>query len=157
MAPLAPQKVDVWSSGTMLFQMVCGVLPFQRAEDKQLTHMHRTEAMFKRVINAEYAFPPGVPVTEKFKSLIGCMLVTDPKKRFSVKEVMQHPWFVQDLVPGALLINKMLVQESKANAPSEEVRGALDDVPRHRPGRAFQPRCSWSSVFFTCCCSCPFV
>lgn len=33
---------------------------------------------------------------------------------------MKHPWFTVNLVPGALMINSMLVQESREYGPSDE-------------------------------------
>ena len=115
-----PKQADIWSCAVTLFQMVTGVLPFDRHEDSRLTHSKRGSRMQARLMNGDYIFPPNIPLSDNLKDLLSKMLVADPANRYCVREVTKHPWFLQDLQKGALMINKMLVQESKQMPPDEQ-------------------------------------
>ncbi len=64
----------------------------------------------------------------------------DPAARASVSQAVKHAWFQEGLIPGAAMVNTMLVQESKAAAPGaeelEEIRGTLREAQRAAPGGA---------------------
>ena len=51
--------VDIWSSGVILFALLCGYLPF---EDQN------TSCLYKKILNGEYTIPKWV--TENAKDLI---------------------------------------------------------------------------------------
>ncbi|CAG8515140.1 6332_t:CDS:2 [Paraglomus occultum] len=74
-------EVDVWSFGIVLFVLVCGRVPF---DDQSMPALH---AKIKRGV-VEY--PPWL--SSECKSLLSRMLVTDPMKRASLSEVMNHQW-----------------------------------------------------------------
>ena len=40
------------------------------------------------------------------------MLVADPLDRFSVTQILQHPWFLVDLPPNALRMNAFHLERS---------------------------------------------
>jgi serine/threonine-protein kinase SRK2 len=74
------KAVDVWSCGVTLFEMVCGGLPFKRAEDVQKKHSVRSELMMQRLLAGDYAFPPEIPLSDDLKDLLRCMLNIGKKK-----------------------------------------------------------------------------
>lgn len=43
------KQADVWSSGVMLFAMLCDAFPFERPEDASTLH-GRTAAMVRRIV-----------------------------------------------------------------------------------------------------------
>lgn len=75
-------NVDIWSCGVILFALICGYLPFEDPNTSQL---------YKKILNAEYVVPKFV--SEEAKDLIGCILNTDPEKRYKIEEIRKHPWF----------------------------------------------------------------
>ncbi|KAK2738861.1 serine/threonine-protein kinase KIN2 [Myotisia sp. PD_48] len=77
-------EVDVWSFGIVLYVLVCGKVPF---DDQNMPQLH---AKIKKGI-VEY--PPGL--SSDCRHIISRMLVTDPKQRASLGEIMNHPWMMK--------------------------------------------------------------
>ena len=76
-------SVDIWSSGIVLYTMVCGFLPFE--DDNQ-------NILFGKIAKGLFSLPSFLSVS--CKDLLKKILVTDPKKRFGFEEIKHHPWFL---------------------------------------------------------------
>ena len=75
-------KCDIWSSGVVLFAMVCGYLPFEDS---------KTSNLYKKILSADYELPNFVSI--EFIDFLTNILNTDPDERFGIKEIRDHPWF----------------------------------------------------------------
>ncbi|KAK4771354.1 hypothetical protein SAY87_031886 [Trapa incisa] len=75
-------KVDIWSSGVILYVLLAGYLPFQ---EENLMKMYR------KVFKAEFEFPDCISVDAK--RLISKLLVSDPERRITIPAIMRTPWF----------------------------------------------------------------
>jgi serine/threonine protein kinase len=73
--------VDIWSAGVTLFAMICGHLPF---DDDDLS------TLYDKILKGEYEIT--VKVSAECADLLSKILVTDPKKRYKVSEIKNHPW-----------------------------------------------------------------
>ena len=80
-------QTDIWSSGVVLFAMICGYLPF---EDP------KTSNLYKKILNADYQIPKFV--SNEGRDLIQKILNTDPDERFTITDIRAHPWFKQRTV-----------------------------------------------------------
>ncbi|KAF2145606.1 uncharacterized protein K452DRAFT_305596 [Aplosporella prunicola CBS 121167] len=77
-------EVDVWSFGIVLYVLVCGKVPF---DDQSMPQLHA------KIKKGHVDYPPWL--TAECKNLISRMLVTDPRQRASLAEIMVHPWITK--------------------------------------------------------------
>ncbi|PWW77047.1 Pkinase-domain-containing protein [Tuber magnatum] len=77
-------EVDVWSFGIVLYVLVCGKVPF---DDQSMPALH---AKIKR---GAVDYPQWL--TSDCRSLLARMLVTDPRNRASLQEILNHPWLLK--------------------------------------------------------------
>ncbi|RYO75295.1 hypothetical protein DL766_003303 [Monosporascus sp. MC13-8B] len=77
-------EVDVWSFGIVLYVLVCGKVPF---DDQSMPALH---AKIKKGL-VDY---PGW-LSNECRHLLSRMLVTEPKHRATMHEVMNHPWMTK--------------------------------------------------------------
>jgi serine/threonine protein kinase len=73
-----PEGLTVWSLGVLLYDMVCGDVPFE------------CDAQISR---AQLTWFPQLKLSEEVKSLItGCLMV-NTQDRLTLADVVDHPWF----------------------------------------------------------------
>ena len=78
-------KVDVWSCGIVLFAMLCGYLPFDDKTDDKI--------IFKKIVECEIKYP--FFLSDMARDIIAKLLIKDPNKRISIKEVKMHPFYIK--------------------------------------------------------------
>jgi len=107
--------VDMWSSGVIIYILLCGFPPFYGDNDDEL---------FERICSCNFKFlsPYWDRVSDEAKSLIKALLEVDSKKRLTAEQALQHPWF------GAV-----------SNAgPQTDLSGALSELRRYNATRKFR-------------------
>lgn len=78
-------EADVWSMGVLLFALLCGYLPF---DDENCV------VLYRKITRGHYDNPrwlsPGSVL------LLNQMMQVDPKRRLTVRQLLNHPWVLKD-------------------------------------------------------------
>ncbi|XP_073367358.1 carbon catabolite-derepressing protein kinase-like isoform X7 [Aegilops tauschii subsp. strangulata] len=88
----AGPEVDVWSCGVILYTPLCGAVPF---DDDSIPKL------FKKIKGGFYILPNHL--SDLAMDLIARMLIVDPMKRITIREIRDHPWF-QSRLPRHLAV-----------------------------------------------------
>ncbi|KAL4499761.1 hypothetical protein ABPG72_017301 [Tetrahymena utriculariae] len=74
-------QTDIWSSGVILYAMLCGYLPF---EDQN------TSVLYKKIMNQDPVLPSFL--SSSSKGILSGILTKDPEKRYTIQDIRLHPF-----------------------------------------------------------------
>ena len=81
------KSVDIWALGVIMFIILSGCFPFQHEDHAEL---------FRTIVRGEYSFEKNsdiwVHISDDAKDLLRNLLVVDPARRFTISQVLIHPW-----------------------------------------------------------------
>jgi serine/threonine protein kinase len=80
-------KVDLWSIGIILYEMLTGKIPSYSKNVSQLSAKLRDN---------DFKLPSSIKVTPECRNLLEGLLVKDPHKRIEWEDFFKHPWFDAD-------------------------------------------------------------
>lgn len=86
--PYDARKADTWSCGVILFAMLAGYLPWD--DDEKNPDGHDISRLYNYIINSPLKFPEYI--TPVPRDLLRRILVTDAKKRISIRMIAKHQW-----------------------------------------------------------------
>lgn len=103
------KRCDLWSLGVIIYIMLCGYPPFY-ADDCGNENCGWNcgkdcefckESLFSKIQQGDYDFPDEdwESISESVKDLIRHLLVKDVRQRYTVDDVLHHPWLHAESVP----------------------------------------------------------
>jgi len=105
------RAVDWWGTGVVMYEMICGRLPFYNRDH---------DVLFTLIMVEDVKFPRNI--SNEAKSLLSGLLEKNPQKRLGggpddVKEIMAHPFFA--CINWNDLVHKRIVPPFKPQVTSD--------------------------------------
>ncbi|KAM0909611.1 hypothetical protein ACQ4PT_014680 [Festuca glaucescens] len=112
-------EADIWSVGVILYILLCGVPPFWAESE---------HGIFNSILRGQVDFTsdPWPRISSGAKDLVRKMLNSDPKKRISAYDVLNHPWIKEDgEAPDTPLDNAVMNRLKQFRAMNQFKKAAL--------------------------------
>mmetsp|Transcript_7128 Transcript_7128/g.7821 ORF Transcript_7128/g.7821 Transcript_7128/m.7821 type:complete len:359 (+) Transcript_7128:45-1121(+) len=79
------KEVDMWSTGVIMYILLCGYPPFYSENEAEL---------FENIMSGkfEYHSPYWDEISDEAKDLLNHLLVVDPQKRLNATQALSHAW-----------------------------------------------------------------
>ena len=117
-------QVDVWSLGVVMFTMLVGKPPFEDVDVK---------STYQRIRDNAYSFPDSLYISSAGKHLIQSILRHDPKLRPTIFEMLNHPWFANNipppLPPSIASMNRLHANSSANQTPRAMAATLRSETP----------------------------
>ena len=108
---------DIWSVGVIMYILLCGWPPFNGETEKEI---------FSNILKAPLDFTndPWPKISPGAKECVNRMLVRDPRKRATCKEILDHPW-MKDGAPDTALDHAVAQRIKRFAAMNKLKKAAL--------------------------------
>lgn len=107
-------RADIWSLGVVLYVLVCGALPFDGAT------LHDLRSV---VISGKFRIP--FFMSQECEHLIRHMLVVEPDRRYSLKQIARHKWLTRYNLINLTELNDSLTLVDTKNLDTEVINHML--------------------------------
>lgn len=125
------RSVDWWGLGVVMYEMMCGRLPFYNRDH---------EVLFELILMEEVKFP--ARISELARTLLMALLIKDPNNRLGggrrdAEDIMEHPFFAS--IDWTQLYNRKIEPLFKPQVTSETDTQWFDDDFTSEPARLTPP------------------
>ena len=115
----APAPIDIWAVGIVLYALMTGTRLFEvpldddRKDDGKFLNFRRMvwkhKHGFRYYLEQRSKIEPSLDpsrFSDKLVDLLERMLAVCPEARATAEEVLQHPWFVEENLPGVRSVHE---------------------------------------------------
>ncbi len=121
------EKIDIFSLGAMLFNIVTCKIGFKIAIDKDNLY----KLIKKKRYNEYWKFiSTQIPqVSFNFKDLYLKMVSFDPKERPTIKEIFEHPWMKENIPSESEIVNELKDRDEtvRENRELDKIENDIND------------------------------
>jgi serine/threonine protein kinase len=126
------EKLDIWTVGVLLFELLTGRTPFVPKTNKK-DRGEFEKLLQHSIINGKILYPSDYPTLAK--DLTSKLLKPNPKDRIAIEDIKKHQWFIQLGVKFEETGESKLMDESQVI--SGEPRGRNNTVEFEMEGKKF--------------------
>ena len=113
--------IDVWSTGIILFAMVCGYLPFEDNDN---------EILFGKILKCKIHYPKSMG--KLTLDLMKKIITPDPKKRITLEQIKQHPFYLKGKALFKLKFPELINEIEKNENNNPNLNGVINE--NNNPG-----------------------
>ena len=131
------QKADIWSIGTICYELLVGSHPFESSNYEELT---------SKIQKGNYKIPNNLQLSIEAVSFLNAMLQYDPKKRLDINDLAKHKFLTVntneftliDLTKDDLMLNTKKINNISSlminneipdyTGPKTEIKNQPDDI-----------------------------
>jgi serine/threonine protein kinase len=84
-------QVDVWSLGVIMYELIACYSPFSGQDTNETIQNIKDYQGFSKYLDKLKDFNTGT----HFLDMLGKILESDPNKRLTIEEILNHNWFKQ--------------------------------------------------------------
>jgi serine/threonine protein kinase len=125
------EKADIWSLGVVLFTMVVGAPPMEKANASDIRYRMIRDGRLREML---CAWKMGSLFSEPCLDLVERMLVVDPDARITMCEVLRHPWVSSVMADRN---NSLVACRNDEEATTQEMKGATVSAAHSLPEANF--------------------
>lgn len=115
-------EVDIWALGVIMYTLLIGRPPFETNDVKKTYNLIKMNA---------YSFPDQISISQEAKSLITQILKSDPSRRPTISDILEHEFF-----HTSVSIPKLLPVSTLAVPPSEAYIKKYNPLPYYQPAES---------------------
>lgn len=117
--PEYSEKSDIWAFGVILYTLLCHKTPFEEKNDDN------DKITIKNIIDLNYKFPKNICMSSDIKNLIKSILVKNPEKRPTIKEIKSSSFFNNGIAIPKYLPNYTKKREMLTIEEMDYIENAL--------------------------------
>ena len=118
-------RIDVWSTGIILYAMIYGYLPFEDPDN---------EMLFQKILECKPEMPSGV--SSSALDLMNKIMVTNPDKRITIDKIKEHSFYLK----GKKIFNEKHPHLIMSNSCCSNDKGILNTFNQNNSAKLLKKK-----------------